>query len=388
VARVWFLVWPQSCGGTCFEGYYCPAGSVNGTAFQCGNASVVCPAGSAAPAPVQPGFYSVGGATAATRNAQVACPVGTYCQAGELIDCPVGRWGNNVTGSSTICPNVCSDGFSCPARSISPSTCGSVDRYCVGGLQLAVPPGSYSTPESAAVDQRSGVAVCPMGSYCVGGVRTLCAAGRFGATTGLTVSDCSGQCPAGYFCPQNSTSGTARLCGSVAVYCPVGSGAALSVSVGFYSSGSVSVTNRTSQTECEAGFFCVAGVRTACPAGRFSALTGWSSNCTNVCPAGYFCPQGTSSAFAFPCGSADKYCPAGSAVALAVPTGAYSTPVTTAATNRTGVAYCTPGTYCLSGVQYVCPAGRFGAAANSSSPVRRFVARVLTGSAAGLLPVV
>ena len=42
---------------------------------------------------------------------------------------------------------------------------------------------------------------------------------------------------------------------------------------------------------------------------------------------------------------------------LSVGLGNYSTPVSGSTANRTGVAVCTPGTYCLSGVQYTWYAG-------------------------------
>jgi hypothetical protein len=237
---------PQSCDGQCTEGYYCPPGSTNPTAVQCGNASVICPVGSSAPTSVNPGFYSLGGLNSSLNVAQLICSVGTYCVAGVSIDCPAGRWGNAVTGSTTICPNVCSAGYLCPARSTSQTPCGAINLYCVNGVQFSVPAGMYSTPEASAVDQRTGVASCPLGSYCVGGARFPCAAGRFGAAANLSVSDCSGLCSAGYVCNgTGNTSPTAQACGSPAVYCPAGSATATPVTAGYYSTGGISITMST-----------------------------------------------------------------------------------------------------------------------------------------------
>jgi hypothetical protein len=312
------------------------------------------------------GYYSTGGANASVNTAQLPCSVGTYCVAGVAIDCPAGRWGNPTTGSSTICPNLCGDGYLCPARSTSLTTCGSVGVYCVGGNQYAVPLGMYSTPDTAAMDVRTGVASCPLGSYCTAGVRTVCGAGQFGSAQNLTTSTCSGQCSAGYYCPANSTSSTAAQCGSAAVYCPVGSGSPTSVSTGYYSFGGASASVQTAQLPCEAGYFCVGGVRSPCPAGTYSSSVQRTTLCTDLCQAGYFCPSASSSATVFQCGSADKYCPAGSGSALAVGAGNYSTPVTALTTVRTGTAMCGPGSFCLSGVQYVCPAGRYGNSSGAS----------------------
>ena len=54
---------------------------------------------------------------------------------------------------------------------------------------------------------------CPIGSYCVNGVRKVCPAGKYGRTKGLTTSKCSGKCLKGYYCPQESSypSQTLRL---------------------------------------------------------------------------------------------------------------------------------------------------------------------------------
>jgi hypothetical protein len=61
------------------------------------------------------------------------------------------------------------------------------------------------------------------------------------------------------------------------------------------------------QARCEPGFFCVAGVRTACPAGTFSAVSGLSSTCTSLCTAGYYCPTGSTSGQAMQCGGVNFY---------------------------------------------------------------------------------
>jgi hypothetical protein len=120
---------------------------------------------------------------------------------------------------------------------------------CVGvhavGYVLA---GMYSTPEVAAVDVRTGAAACPVGSYCVAGVRYACSSGRYGDAVNMTASGCTGQCFAGYVCAGiGNTNGTAAVCGSAAVYCPPGSSVPSPVSPGFYSAGGTSAATRTTQ---------------------------------------------------------------------------------------------------------------------------------------------
>jgi hypothetical protein len=51
--------------------------------------------------------------------------------------------------------------------------CGNSTVYCPEGSAgpVAVPSGSYSTPEASDASLRDGAAVCPSGMYCVGGVK-------------------------------------------------------------------------------------------------------------------------------------------------------------------------------------------------------------------------
>lgn len=75
------------------------------------------------------------------------------------------------------------------------------------------------------------------GSYCTGpDKRQACPGGTFGAPGALlTSAACSGQCVAGYFCTEGSTSSTASQCGGVDKYCPQGSASPQPVSDGFFS---------------------------------------------------------------------------------------------------------------------------------------------------------
>lgn len=75
------------------------------------------------------------------------------------------------------------------------------------------------------------------GHYCTGtDLRQPCPGGTFGNPGALlTTAACSGQCVAGYFCPQASTSSTPFQCGGVDKYCPQGSGAPTPVPAGFFS---------------------------------------------------------------------------------------------------------------------------------------------------------
>ena len=78
---------------------------------------------------------------------------------------------------------------------------------------------------------------CEPGSYCITGIKKLCPAGTYGNISALTTRKCSGPCPAGYFCPEATTSPI--ICGSAGVYCPQGSGAPIEVKIGYYAVGSI-----------------------------------------------------------------------------------------------------------------------------------------------------
>ena len=84
---------------------------------------------------------------------------------------------------------------------------------------IPAPPGYFTTPSTDAdAALQSGMSPCPVGSFCVGGMRRLCPSGRYGDAFGLTLLSCAGPCAPGYYCPPNSTSAHQVSCGSVDMY--------------------------------------------------------------------------------------------------------------------------------------------------------------------------
>ncbi len=69
----------------------------------------------------------------------------------------------------------------------------------------------------------------------------------------------------GYFCPDETTK---LSCGGASVYCPVGSAQPTSVSDGYYAVGKDEHHNHGQQI-CEAGSYCVGGVKHPCPKGYY-----------------------------------------------------------------------------------------------------------------------
>ena len=163
-------------------GYYCPENSTSPEQAACGDVSVYCPAGAAAPTVVLPGEYGVG-LSNETQNATSPCPSGSYCVLGVMHACPSGRFGCASRLSTAECNGPCNAGYYCPAGSTNnqPFPCGgnatsptAAAVYCPSGASrpLPVAEGNFSV-SAVAGSPHLGTAqsVCPVGSYCVGGVR-------------------------------------------------------------------------------------------------------------------------------------------------------------------------------------------------------------------------
>lgn len=184
---------------------------------------------------------------------------------------------------------------------------------------------------------------CPMAS--TSSTQSACPAGIYGAESGLTSRECSPMCEtsgapnatsslgsrfcksrtcsAGYICPVASVSPTQQECGGVNVFCPPGSVVPTPVSSGYYTIGAISApllptsddeSTRTSQQQCEPGYWCSGGVRSECPAGYFGGDVGMvSPTCSGPCTAGYICTSASPSSTQHPCGlNSSVYCPEGS----------------------------------------------------------------------------
>ena len=115
------------CQRLCDAGYVCSAGSKVSNPSSCGGAQFYCPAGSAVPTAVTPGFYSVGGSSVQTRTDQALCPspfnatsnyTAVYCSGNGLITvCPGGTYGDDLGLSTELCSGPCNAGYYCPAGS-------------------------------------------------------------------------------------------------------------------------------------------------------------------------------------------------------------------------------------------------------------------------------
>ena len=154
---------------------------------------------------------------------------------------------------------------------------------------ITATPGWFTVSTSGSKDvlHQDQQLLCPAGSFCVSGVRSVCSAGTFGNVSGLSATICSGSCQAGYYCVDNSTTATQFQCGNASVYCPTGSAWPTVASVGqlTVNGNGVGVIwgvsppggdgTMMSALPCPSGSYCTDGVALPCPAGRFGcALVG------------------------------------------------------------------------------------------------------------------
>jgi hypothetical protein len=229
----------SACSGVCTAGYACPAGSTNATVS-------VCPAGQ----------YSMSGAGSCTM-----CAAGRFGALPLMADasctaaCPAGTFGSTSGLSTPACSGNCTAGYACPAGSITPAVC---------------LPGQYSAAGTGACSD------CAAGRYGnTTGLTTeactaACAAGFFGGAAGLTTSSCSGSCRAGYACAAGSTNSTASIC-PAGTFSLTGSSACTGCAAGrFGATSGVSVA--ACSGNCTAGFACPAGSTSptalVCPNGQ------------------------------------------------------------------------------------------------------------------------
>jgi len=228
--------------------------------------------------------------------------------------------------------------------------------------------GSYRV-SSEPFNECSGWRDCDEGYYCISGIRKECPSGTYGNVKKLTTAACSGPCTEGYYCPLGTIRPT-YSCGDANSYCPLGSIAPIPVPVGYYSKnadGSFltnvdSIKTRSQISLCEKGYYCTLGIRYVCDSGYYGNEEGLTtSSCSGKCPAGFFCEAGTAEPYSRPCGkSPSTYCPKGSSHPLPTALGYYAVSSKNTEGGYANQIICPRGAYCIDGVKYLCPSGRYG----------------------------
>ncbi|MED6232417.1 hypothetical protein ATANTOWER_029578, partial [Ataeniobius toweri] len=290
----------------------------------------------------QAGFYCDWGSTKAD---QALCPAGFFCPSGTRVPlaCPAGTFSSEMGNTHQDNCTICIPGYYCQDEgTLQPVLC-PVGHYCpagqILGQEFPCPPGTVQSRLGA-----SNPNAC-----------SPCSAGMFCSQFGL--SQPSGLCQEGYFCPAGSTSPNStenqvnstngHLCPS-GYYCPSGTGHPLPCPIGSLaiSQGlkaleecppcapglycdSPAMSDLSSALPCHAGYVCLRGSFSPTPS---DGSRGYP------CPAGYSCPVGTASEV--PC-EAGTYSPVPGAAQCMV---------------------CLRGTMCPSSATQepsICPAGHF-----------------------------
>ncbi len=214
---------------------------------------------------------------------------------------------------------------------------------------------------------------CPSGRFSMLGLMnpcTPCASGRYGVTVAMNASACSGNCTAGFTCPEGSINATVLACPAGQFSNPGASACSVCVA------GRYGATAAMSTPGCTA----------ACPAGTFGSASGLSTSaCSGNCTAGYACPAGSTSATAVQCqpgtysaaaASSCELCPEGrfgasaafsSSLCSGTCTAGYFCPAGSASATQGA---CPPGQYSIAGAASCtnCSAGRYGASPGTNTP--------------------
>ena len=221
-----------SCDGPCAAGYFCSQGSVTPTptSGECKSPSFFCPAGSSGPVPPLVGHYSVQGEPGCPPEhycSQEACPLGHYCWGGLLSQCPAGRYGN-TTGLATLeCSGLCPPGRCvavCGCVWLCVAVCGCV-WLCVAAwlwqgrvgrlYQVLTSMSCTRYGATSALPTSSCSGVCDPGAWCAAGStlssQNRCAAGRWSGG-GSGTADCDGLCQPGFVHGVHMSCGCAELC--------------------------------------------------------------------------------------------------------------------------------------------------------------------------------
>jgi hypothetical protein len=180
------------------------------------------------------------------------------------------------------------------------------------------------------IETRYDILICPKGYYCVNGIKEACPGGTYGDSEGLSTENCTGLCDSAYYCGLASITPKQNICGTNPnFYCPKGSDHPLPVALGYYADKWVNDIGYMSQKICDRGAYCINGVKTLCPAGRYGAeVQSIDPLCSGICMAGYWCPEGSIKSTQEKCGLISSFCPEGSAKPNTVSQGYYTVATT------------------------------------------------------------
>ena len=336
--------------GLCAEGYFCRNGSNTATpglenpflscADSCPDSELAgsvcpvghfCPEGSSSPQPCPRGSF--GNSTMLSRSSQChSCTPGYFCPNVGMVEpvdaCVSGYYcpGGQLNGTEVPCPV----GNYCPEGSSAPLPCEAGLRQLNEGQDQCepCPVGMFCSGNVSNLVARTTGEICPAGSFCPIQTSTstehLCREGTFSTREGLTNWTECDICPPGSYCGSEGLTAVSGPC-SEGYYCIGGASVSTpsdSIPFGFCGSpvcgsyDSPAGADTVTGDVCPPGFFCPEGSETptGCPQDTFSNAEGlWAEHQCLNCTAGYVCDGGNLTAPSGPC-PAGFYCPGGAKV--------------------------------------------------------------------------
>jgi len=293
-----------------------------------------------------------------TGTAKVACVAGKFSIASAAVctPCSAGEYQPDTA------QNACQ---SCPAGKISQSQNAIACDECEPGKEKlnntacgACTTGKYSTGGSHACTS------CEAGYKCTNGNKYACEPGKHSA---ISATICSTTlCTAGSFCPGNGNkydciAGTySRQGASFCIACTAGTYSTGVANIvcepcprGEFSIAGAAAIGECDPSLCEAGMYCLYGVKTACPNGKFS--TSGASECT-PCTQHHSCDGGVK----LPCSAGQEQSLQGEITCTDCPAGTWSI------SGFACVEICGKGYYCDAGAKTACVSGKTTATTGAS----------------------
>ncbi|KAJ1492981.1 hypothetical protein T484DRAFT_1610868 [Baffinella frigidus] len=310
----------------------CPAHSVSGS-------------GSDSPADCSciGGYHGENGATCAK------CPVDSYCVGGNSVtSCPANSGSRIGSNSSLDC--TCKDGWSGEDGGVC--TLCDAGFWCHAGMINACPENSDSVagigtlldckcPLGYTGQNGDACIGCSSGAYknTIGNATcSLCAVDTYSTTIAATSNVQCINCPANTAAVQGSNVLVACKClmgyngtdGTQCTPCPAGTykqqpgdGACILCGIDTFSTTTAASHPLGMCVQCEAGFLCSAGVKTACPFGT-SSIAGSEEQTSCTCLAGYIGEDGVECT---PCPAGTYKTQQGDGVCVLCPINTYSTTI-------------------------------------------------------------
>lgn len=304
-----------------------------------------------------------GAAGAELGDAVLPCTPGTTCAGGVARPCAAGRYSSRWREADPACQGPCARGFWCPSGAVRPlqRPCGNESVFCPlgSGAPLRVASGFYSTSGlgAGATPLSCAAAYSESGLAWPGAARSElpgspCAAAPADAAPApgpAPVEILTGTIPgsaetvvlgtglATSNAPPDTTCSVSRPALDAApVVVPFPPPARNRACVGGMLGGPAT---RSAQAACEAGAFCVDGLRFECPPGRWGSVVGETRpSCEGECEAGWACPWASVSATMQACTDPAYYCPAGSGVPVPADKGFMTVPLGVEEATRLGAA--------------------------------------------------